>query len=450
MDELLKIPPVTRTLLGSTLLVTLPVLLQLSNPYHILLWWPAVIRRWQLWRPITAFFFGGKGLPLLFDTFLLFRNSTDLELNTFYRRTSEYAWALMLIGSLILATNYPLGSPVLFSPMLNALTYLWARSNPHAVVSIFGLINCPAPYLPYAYLALDLVRGGPGLAVQSATGLLSAHIYYYLATILPATDGGRGPRWLPGAPAFLQRLLPDSLDPATAHQQPQQGGSVRSTGWGGTAFAPAGRSFGDSSARTPAQQQQQQGRALNSSRSAGGGGSWIPSFLRGASSSASASRPGARASGPDREAMLAAAEARLRSQREQSIAGRNAAASRAAQQASDSPEARARAARTNSGATSAAAAGSVLGEQEQSRTSARPFTSTTPSSRKFSFGKEAAKGSGEDKDEEQQETASGSGGRVAEIRRRGAAPNNENQEGEGKDGQADRGHDWGQGRKLGE
>lgn len=155
--------------------------------------------------------------------------------------------------------------------------------------------------------------------------------------------------------------------------------------------------------------------------------------------------------------MLAAAEARLRSQREQSIAGRNAAASRAAQQASESPEARARAARATSGATSAAAAataaaGSVLGEQEQSRTSARPFTSTTPSSRKFSFGKEAAKGSGgsEDKDEEQQETASGSGGRVAEIRRRGAAPNNENQEGKGKDGQADRGHDWGQGRKLGE
>ncbi|PWN53430.1 DER1-domain-containing protein [Violaceomyces palustris] len=329
MEEIKKIPPVTRTLIFSTALVTVPCLLAIANPYNYLLWWPAIWKKYQVWRIYTSFFYGGSGLPLLFDTFLLYRNSSDLEINHFFRRTSSYVYALLIMSASILVLNYPLGSTVLFNPMLNALTYLWSRTNPHSRVSFFGLINCPAPWLPYAYLLLDLVRGGPGLVIQSATGLVSAHLYWFLSQILPSTDGGRGPR-LVQTPESLQRLLPDSVDPSVRGSGIRTGNASINTSFG-SVWAPRGS---------------QQNLANSSFPSRGGGNtlsggtssysSWLPSFLRSGNGGGSSrgggggeggGTRGARSSdssrAPSREEMLAAAEKRLRDQRANSIAGRN-------------------------------------------------------------------------------------------------------------------------------
>ena len=35
----------------------------------------------QIWRPFTGFFYGGGGFPLLYDFFLIYRNSSALERN---------------------------------------------------------------------------------------------------------------------------------------------------------------------------------------------------------------------------------------------------------------------------------------------------------------------------------------------------------------------------------
>jgi Der1-like family len=53
--ELLKIPPVTRTIILSTIGVTLPPMLALINPYHLILSWPQILRRWEIWRIFSAF-----------------------------------------------------------------------------------------------------------------------------------------------------------------------------------------------------------------------------------------------------------------------------------------------------------------------------------------------------------------------------------------------------------
>ena len=42
MDEIRKIPPVTRTLVGATLGITLPVMLELMSAYPILFVWKFV------------------------------------------------------------------------------------------------------------------------------------------------------------------------------------------------------------------------------------------------------------------------------------------------------------------------------------------------------------------------------------------------------------------------
>ena len=121
MDEIRKIPPVTRYMLGATGAVTLPCILAITSPWRFALSWQLVIYKFHVHRVFTSFFYGGSGLKLLFDVFLLYRNSSDLELNHFGRRTADYTWSLLVMGTLILAANYPLGAPIFFTPLLNAL-----------------------------------------------------------------------------------------------------------------------------------------------------------------------------------------------------------------------------------------------------------------------------------------------------------------------------------------
>ena len=74
----LAMPPVTRTLLAGTAAVTLPTMLALVSPYQIIFHWP-LIRRLQLWRLVTPFFYAGSGISALFNCFFLFRTANDLE-----------------------------------------------------------------------------------------------------------------------------------------------------------------------------------------------------------------------------------------------------------------------------------------------------------------------------------------------------------------------------------
>lgn len=89
MDEIRKIPPVTRSVVGLCLGVTLPVLLHVVSIYPFVFVPKLVTRKGQLWRLFTCFGFGGKGLPLIFDLFLMYRGLNDLEESHFQRRTAE-------------------------------------------------------------------------------------------------------------------------------------------------------------------------------------------------------------------------------------------------------------------------------------------------------------------------------------------------------------------------
>lgn len=135
-------------MIGLILITSIGPLLQLFSAYHFLLWWPAITGKFQLWRLITCFTLGGNGIQLLFDLFMLGKNMLDLEVNHFYRNTADFSWALIVIGALIMGTNHPLKATVLFRPLLSAINYLWARSNPTASVSLFGFVTVPALLLP--------------------------------------------------------------------------------------------------------------------------------------------------------------------------------------------------------------------------------------------------------------------------------------------------------------
>ncbi|KAK6903485.1 derlin-2/3 [Kwoniella mangroviensis CBS 10435] len=179
------VPPVTRTLLISTAAVTFPCLLGIVSPASAALIWPRILRRYEVWRPLTSFFFGGSGFPLLYDFFLIYRNSSAMEKDVYLNNTAEYAWLHLMLGLFILTFNSLIGLPFLFRPLLHAQTYIWCRANPTLKVSIFGLLTIPTSLYPPALILLDLLTGGPMKAMGGILGLLSGHLWWFISTYLP-------------------------------------------------------------------------------------------------------------------------------------------------------------------------------------------------------------------------------------------------------------------------
>lgn len=431
MEEIRKIPPVTRTLLGSTLAVTLPVTLAIKPAFTFALYWPLVYRNWQFYRIYTSFFFGGSGLSLLFDCFVLYRNSSDLELNHFARRTADYVWCLLVMAAVILGTNQPLGSMIHFNQLQMALTYVWSRANPHSVVSFFGMVNVPSRFLPYTYLALHLLQGGPGAAVQSGTGLLAGYAYWLIAEVLPAR--GRGGRSYLPTPSLLKRLLPDSQDPSMQGQNMGDRQGRRTAGgyaWNARVGGQNANRLGDES--TPSRTSS----APTSIASALGAGTRTTlnriNPFAGRSSSSSATPRGA----PSREDILAAAERRINANKTSSIVGRNAAEK-------SSPTIR-RAGNETAGSTA------ISSPTPNSASNLRKTAAGTGQSSMFTFG-QLSNSTAADV-ESNEEDHSSSGGAVAEQRQ-------PSQKGKQRRTDSDPGtathtsptHSWGSaGRRLGE
>ncbi|TFK49325.1 DER1-domain-containing protein [Heliocybe sulcata] len=205
LNEIQKIPPVTRFLCGSTLVVTLPVMLQLVSPYTVIFVKALVLSRLQLWRVFTSFFLGSSGINFIFDFAMLYRNSDALESAHFGGRSADYAWQLLLAAGGILALNIPLGTYVHTRPLLLALTYLGsALAPPGAQTSFFGLLTLPVQYLPYILVGMDLIMGGPGAAAQSISGVVVGHAWWW---VIFGGGAGASGRNLGSAPGWLKRML---------------------------------------------------------------------------------------------------------------------------------------------------------------------------------------------------------------------------------------------------
>ncbi|KAH9939857.1 DER1-domain-containing protein [Amylocystis lapponica] len=203
-DEIRKIPPVTRFLCGSSLAVSVPVMMQVVAPYQVVFIKDLVTRRFEVWRVFTSFFLGSSGINYIFDLVMLYRNSDQLESSHYARRSADYAWQLLLASLAILALNIPLRAVVHTRPLLLALTYLSARlAPPGASTSLFGLLSLPLEYLPYALVAMDLVLAGPAAAAQALSGVLVGHLWWWGAW------QGAAPRTLGIAPAWLRRVIGD-------------------------------------------------------------------------------------------------------------------------------------------------------------------------------------------------------------------------------------------------
>ena len=87
-----------------------------------------------------------------------------------------------------------------FRPLLLSLVTLSAQLTPDALTSFFGLLTISHRYLPYAFVAMDLVMGGPSAAASALTGVISGYAWWYLIhnqeAGRPGSEYGRAPTWL--------------------------------------------------------------------------------------------------------------------------------------------------------------------------------------------------------------------------------------------------------------
>jgi len=232
--ELSKIPPVTRTLILSTLGVTLPCLLRVLSPYKVL-FVPELVLQGEVWRVLTAFLYGGSGITFLFDLMTLYRNSTALEEGQYSGRSYDYAWHMLIAAGVLLGINLPLSTYLFSHSLLLTLVTLLSRLTPDAPINLMGLLSLPLKYLPFAMLLMDAVMAGPLEAGRGLTGVIVGFGWAL------ALERGQ----LPSAPEFVRRWVGSGMRLAGGAGQ---GGVVNPgrAGQPGTGFtgAAGGAGFG--------------------------------------------------------------------------------------------------------------------------------------------------------------------------------------------------------------
>ncbi|KAL1413266.1 hypothetical protein Q8F55_001021 [Vanrija albida] len=213
-----EFPPVTAALVGATVAVTSGVLTKVVPFGSITLIWPRVYGNYQIWRPVTAFFFGyGKsGMDFLFNLMNLYQTSLALEKKSMFDRPA-YIWMLLMLWISILVLNAAtLNSSILFHSLRSALVYIWCREFPVTRMSIFGLVSVPTRLYPLVMLGLDFILVGTNIFLAGLLGVIVGHFWWFISTYLPlhAPARLRRPNAL-AAPRWFRRLFVARSGPTT-------------------------------------------------------------------------------------------------------------------------------------------------------------------------------------------------------------------------------------------
>ncbi|PRP88163.1 hypothetical protein PROFUN_03986 [Planoprotostelium fungivorum] len=220
-----NLPVVTRTYTTACFLTTLAVYLDLVSPLQLYLNLPLVWSNFEVWRVITNFlFYDRMGINFIFHMFFLVRHSKLLEEGSFRGKTADFLY-MYIFGGFVLVTLMALShiSPVLsglrvmfLAPCLAFMVvYVWGRRNPHLTLSLFGLFNFTAPYLPWVILGFGFMLGQP--PALDLLGIVAGHFYYFFADVYPQTSGRRVLK----TPGILRALF-DQPDPLPTAPQPAQ------------------------------------------------------------------------------------------------------------------------------------------------------------------------------------------------------------------------------------
>lgn len=163
--------------------------LKLYDPDILSLQYGLVLKRFQIWRLVSNFFYLGPfSVGFAVRLIMLARYGVLLEKGLFDKRTADFLW-MMIFGAFSLLTVAPV--LMLLPPyktfmsisLVFMLLYVWSRESPNAQINIYGVVRLKGFYLPWAMLALDLIFGAP--LIPDILGIIAGHLYYFLTVLYP-------------------------------------------------------------------------------------------------------------------------------------------------------------------------------------------------------------------------------------------------------------------------
>ncbi|XP_068634332.1 derlin-1.1-like [Aristolochia californica] len=199
-----SLPPVSKAYGVLCLMTSSAYYLQLYDPAVIMLSYGLVLKKFQVWRLITNFFFLAPfSIKFAIHLIMLARYGVLLEKGAFNKRTADFLW-MMIFGAaslLVLAALPPLSSPFLGCSLVFMIVYVWSRENPNARINIYGVVTIKGFYLPWVFLALDLIFGIP--LKTGFLGIAAGHLYYFLSVLYPPSTG----RNILKTPVWVHKLV---------------------------------------------------------------------------------------------------------------------------------------------------------------------------------------------------------------------------------------------------
>eukprot|EP01069_Polyplicarium_translucidae_P011872 Polyplicarium_translucidae@DN4515_c0_g1_i1.p1 len=202
VEDLGHLPPITKGILCLSTGMMLLTSLDLITPLNLYLNYRLVMAG-EVWRLLTCFLFLGEfGLQFFWNIYMLTYYCSRLEEDTYRGRSVEFLWmmGLVMLQLLLLSWLFP-GKFFCSGAMLNVLTYIWGRRNPHAHMHIL-LFSVPAPYLSWILVLLSLLIGWQ--ISDHLMGICVGHVYYFFEDVYPYMPTSGGVRLL-RCPKFLRR-----------------------------------------------------------------------------------------------------------------------------------------------------------------------------------------------------------------------------------------------------
>jgi len=206
IESMLKeVPPVTKLLCGSSLLIHFLCYIDVISQYDVFFNLGLIFSKGQFWRLYTNLFhFGDEGIFVFFQLMMLYRCSKRLEEHTFRNKTADYIYFLLVGIGLMTCYGAFAGFPTHSRSFLTMLLYIWSRYNQNVVLLVFGFVPMKAPYITWFFVLFDILIGKSIAA--DILGIVLGHAFYFFHDIYPRLPLSKGKQLLK-TPAFFEKMV---------------------------------------------------------------------------------------------------------------------------------------------------------------------------------------------------------------------------------------------------
>lgn len=204
-DMLREVPPITKVLCGSSVLLQILVYVQAISKFDLYFSVNLIFSQFQIWRLFTNLIYVGEpGIFTFFSILMLYRCSKRLEEHTFRNKTADYLFFLLLGSTIMSICGALAGFPSLSRSFFTMVLYLWSRYNRNVVLVIFGFVPMKAPYITWFFIVFDIMIGES--VALDILGILVAHSFYFLYEVYPKLPLSKGIHLLK-TPNFLVKSI---------------------------------------------------------------------------------------------------------------------------------------------------------------------------------------------------------------------------------------------------